>query len=509
MAHLLETKGLTKKFGNFVANSKVDLWCDGGVVTSLLGENGAGKSTLMKTIYGMQAPDEGEILFKGQPVTFKSPRDAIARGIQMVHQHFMLIEELTVAENIVMGKEPKMYGLFDRKEAERQIVEIADTYGFRINPAERVCNLSVGEKQRVEIIKALYHGAMLLILDEPTAVLTPQETEGLFKVIRRLKEEGKAVIIITHKLHETMEIADEIFVLRHGVMGGHIRKEDTSPYELTRMMVDHEPKEFTKEETEPGEEALCVENLTYTDNSGTRILNDLELKVRGGEIYGIAGIEGNGQLEFMEIVSGIIKGWRGNIRIFGSDVKKKSTREIIQMGVSCVHSDRMDRGLLLELDVPSNVLLGNQFGGMARGRRGLIDYKKLSCMADNIFGHYQVSPANKSLALQRFSGGNQQKIIIGREFLRHPRLAVIAHPTRGVDIGVCEIIRQSIVDLKKSGTAIILITADFDELFQLSDRIGVMYEGHIVTEGPGEEYTPTRLGLYMGGGTEDEHEKMC
>ena len=508
MAHLLETKNLTKKFGNFVANSKVDFWCDGGVVTSLLGENGAGKSTLMKTIYGMQPPDEGEILFEGRPVVFKSPRDAIAKGIQMVHQHFMLIEELTVAENIVMGKEPRKYGLYDRKEAERLICEIRDTYGFMINPGERVCNLSVGEKQRVEIIKALYHGATLLILDEPTAVLTPQETEGLFRVIKRLKEEGKAVIIITHKLHETMEIADEIFVLRHGVMGGHIRKVDTSPYELTRMMVDHEPKKFEKAVVEPGEEALSVESLTHVDSRGTKVLNDLKLKVRCGEIYGIAGIEGNGQLEFLESVSGIIKGWSGSINVYGTDVAQKSTREIIQMGVACVHSDRMDRGLLLNLDVSSNLLLGNQFGSLARNKRGLIDHKKLSSMADEIFAHYQVSPPNKSLALQRFSGGNQQKIIIGREFFRQPRLVMIAHPTRGVDIGVCEIIRQSIVELKRSGAAIVLITADFDELFQLSDRIGVMYEGHIVTEGPAGEYTPARLGLYMGGGTEDEHEKM-
>lgn len=508
MLHLLETRALTKKFGNFTANDKVDFWCDSGSVVSLLGENGAGKSTLMKTIYGMHAPDGGEILFEGKPVNFRSPRDAIARGIQMVHQHFMLIDELTVAENIVMGKEPKKHGLYNKKEAEKLIKEISDSYGFLINPTDRVGDLSVGEKQRVEIIKVLYQGARLLILDEPTAVLTPQETEGLFDVIRRLRKDGKAVIIITHKLQETMEIADDIFVLRQGMISGHIRKEETTPYQLTRMMVDHELAEFKRPSPKLGEEVLSVEGLSYTDKSGTNVLNDLNLHVRSGEIYGIAGIEGNGQTEFMESLSGIIKSWTGSVKMFGREIKGKAANEILEMGVSFVHSDRMERGLLLELDVPMNIFLGNQSCGLAVNKQGIIDYKKLGKMSEEIFAHYQVTPADKELPLRSFSGGNQQKIIIGREFYRNPGLAVIAHPTRGVDIGVCEIIRQSIVDLKEAGAAIVLITADFDELFQLSDRIGVMYEGHIVTEGFSEEYTPMRLGLYMGGGTEDEDKEV-
>jgi len=504
MSHLLETKNLTKMFGDFTANSNVNFWCDESVVTSLLGENGAGKSTLMKMIYGLYRPDAGEILFDGKKVKFKSPRDAISKGIQMVHQHFMIIDELTVAENIVMGKEPQRMGIYSKTEAQRLVNEISDNYGFMIDPKEKVGNLSVGEKQKVEIIKALYQGAKVLILDEPTAVLTPQETEGLFKVIRRLKADDKSVIIITHKLHETIEIADEIFVLRHGIMSGFINKEDTNVYQLSQMMVDHEPKEFVKEPKAPGKEALSVKNLTYYDKLGAKVLDELNLQVRSGEIYGMAGIEGNGQLEFFEILAGIMKGWSGEIEILNQNIKQKSVKEIIQMGVSCIHSDRTERGLLLDLDVKMNVLLGNQFSTQMQSKYQLLDYKKTAITASEIFEQYQVTPANVDMPLKSFSGGNQQKIIIGREFLRHPRLAIVAHPTRGVDIGVCEIIRENILELKRNGSAVLLITADFDELFQLSDRIGVMFEGKIVTEGRAEEYTPIRLGLYMGGGNEDE-----
>lgn len=503
MGHLLETKKLTKVFGDFTANKDIDFWCDAGTVVSLLGENGAGKSTLMKTIYGMQAPDGGEIIFEGKAVKFKSPRDAIACGIQMVHQNFMLIEELSAAENIVMGQEPRKRGLFDKKEASKRILEISDMYNFGINPSAKVADLSVGEKQKVEIVKALYHGAKLLILDEPTAVLTPQETEGLFQVIRKLKADGKSIIMITHKLHETMEIADEIFVLRHGEMGGYVRKEETNPYQLTRMMVDHEPKIFEKMQVPAGKCALHIKGLHYSGKEGNEILNDVCLDVHGGEIYGIAGIEGNGQLELLEVLSGILKGWSGEIELLGQSIKGKCTKEMIEMGAAFIHSDRVERGLLLNQNVLMNVILGNQYSRLTTSKNRL-DYKKVDAMAEDIFETYQVSPRNKSLPLKSFSGGNQQKIIIGRELYRKPSVVVVAHPTRGVDVGVCEIIHESILNLKKAGAAVLLITADFDELFRLSDRIGVMYEGHMVIEDIAEHFTPARLGLYMGGGSEDE-----
>ncbi len=503
MVHLLETKKLTKVFGDFTANKDVDFWCDEGKVTSLLGENGAGKTTLMNTIYGLYQPDGGEIVFDGKAVHFKSPRDAIACEIQMVHQHFMLIDEFTVAENVVMGNEPVKRGLFHTKEARRRVLEISDAYHFGIDPALRVSDLSVGEKQKVEIIKALYHGARLLILDEPTAVLTPQETEGLFQVIRRLKSSGKSIIIITHKLHETMEIADEIFVLRHGVMGGFVKKEETDPYKLTCMMVDHQPREFKKEMLMPGETALHIEELDYVREDGSKALDRLSLDVHSREIYGIAGIEGNGQLELLEVISGILKGWTGQLEVLGEDISGRTTRQIVESGAAFIHSDRMERGLLLGQDAAMNAALGNQYSDLVTSKHK-IDYKKIDRMLEEIFEKYQVSPRNKALPLKNFSGGNQQKMIIGREFYRNPRLAVIAHPTRGVDIGVCEIIHESILELKRQGAAILLITADFDELFRLSDRIGVIYEGHMVTEDIAEAFTPTKLGFYMGGGRENE-----
>lgn len=503
MGHLLETKKLTKVFGDFTANKEIDFWCDAGKVVSLLGENGAGKSTLMKTIYGMQAPDGGEIIFEGKAVKFKSPKDAIKYGIQMVHQNFMLIEELTAAENIVMGQEPGKYGLFDKKEASERILEISDMYHFDIDPSVKISELSVGEKQKVEIVKALYHGAKLLILDEPTAVLTPQETQGLFQVIRKLKEDGKAIIIITHKLHETMEIADEIFVLRHGEMGGHVKKEETDPYHLTRMMVDHEPKKFEKTHMPAGSCALHVKGLHYSGKGGNKILDDVCLDLHSGEIYGIAGIEGNGQTELLEVLSGILRGWNGEIELLGKSISGKCTKEIMEMGAAFIHSDRAERGLLLKQNVLMNVILGNQYSSLATSKNRL-DYKKVDAMTEDIFEKYQVSPRNKSLPLESFSGGNQQKILIGRELYRKPPVVVVSHPTRGVDIGVCEIIHENILELKKGGAAVLLITADFDELFRLSDRIGVMYEGHIVIEDVAEHFTPTRLGLYMGGGSEDE-----
>ena len=503
MAHLLETRKLTKVFGDFVANKDVDFWCDEGTVVSLLGENGAGKSTLRKTIYGMQNPDGGEILFEGKTVHFKNPKEAIACGIQMVHQHFMLIEEMTVAENIVMGEEPTRKGLFDKKEAARRIRKISDTYHFDIDPQMRVSDLSVGEKQKVEIVKALYHGAKLLILDEPTAVLTPQETEGLFQVIRKLKEDGKGIIIITHKLHETMEIADEIFVLRHGVIGGYVRKEETEPHALTCMMIDHEPKTFEKVKVALGQNVLKLQGVSYAEKNGTQILNDISFSIKEGEIYGIAGIEGNGQLELVETIVGILKGYSGKIEILDQDISKKTTKDILGMGVAVIHSDRMERGLLLEQNALMNTILGNQYTDLVTSKKKL-DYNKVDQLVDSIFDKYKVSPKNKSLPLGKFSGGNQQKIIIGRELARNPKLVVVAHPTRGVDVGVCEIIHENILELKKKGAAVLLITADFDELFRLSDRIGVIYEGHIVTEGTAEEYTPMRLGFYMGGGNENE-----
>lgn len=503
MDSLLEMKDITMKFGNFVANDHVNFSCEQGSVISLLGENGAGKTTLMKVIYGMNIPQGGEIFFQGKKVSIQSPRDAIGLGIQMVHQHFMLVNHLTVAENVVMGAEPKKFGLFQQKAAEDAVRKLSQAYGLHVDPAQRVEELSVGAKQRTEIIKALYHGAKLLILDEPTAVLTPQESEDLFKIIRKLKEDGKSVIIITHKLHETMEIADMIYVLRHGRMTGRVRKEDTNPDELTRLMVDHELASFEKLPRETGKTLLLTKDVRLRDADGVPVLSGVNLDIHSGEIYGIAGIEGNGQQELVEVLSGIKKGWSGEARLLDVDIRHKTVREITECGVACIHSDRQDRGLLMELDTVANVLLGYQYSGCFRTKQGFIKWKKTEEITREIFEKYEVSPKNTASPVGSFSGGNQQKIIVGREFYRTPRLAIVAYPTRGVDIGVSEIIHQSILTLRSLGSAVLLITADFDELFKLSDRVGVLYEGRIVIEGDACEFTPNRLGYYMGGGDQN------
>lgn len=503
MGSLLEIKDVTMRFGNLIANDHVSLSCEHGCVISLLGENGAGKTTLMKVIYGLNKPQSGEIYFEGKKVSMKSPKTAIGLGIQMVHQHFMLVNHLTVAENIVMGSEPQKLGIFQSKDAVERVRELSEAYGLQIDPQQLVGELSVGAKQRTEILKALYHGAKLLILDEPTAVLTPQETQELFKVIRRLKADGKSVIIITHKLHETMEIADWVYVMRHGKMVGRVAKEDTSAEELTRMMVDHTLAKFEKLPCHPGETALSLTGLNYTNTDGAAILRDINLEIHAGEIYGLAGIEGNGQQELVEVLSGIETHWTGTYELLGQNAAGKTVRQLIDLGLGCIHSDRHDRGLLLDLPASENVLLGYQHQRAVKTAAGWLDHKKASAMAHAIIEQYHVSPADETYLARSFSGGNQQKLIVGREFYRKPKVVIIAHPTRGVDIGVSEIIHQSILELREAGSAILLITADFDELFKLSDRIGVIYEGHIVTEGESGRFTPNRLGFYMGGGTDE------
>lgn len=503
MDSLLELKDITMRFGDLVANDRVSLTCGRGSVVSLLGENGAGKTTLMKVIYGMNKPQSGEIYFEGRKVSMRSTKTAISLGIQMVHQHFMLVNHLTVAENIVMGKEPQKFGIFQREKAVEHARRLSESYGLQIDPLQLVGELSVGAKQRTEIMKALYHGAKLLILDEPTAVLTPQETQELFKVIRRLKEDGRSVIIITHKLHETMEIADTVYVMRHGRMVGRVATSETTPQALTRMMVDHELTAFEKPACQRGETALRLKDLTCRSRSGAEVLRGVDLDLHAGEVYGLAGIEGNGQQELVEVVSGIQDQWGGVCELFGQSLAGKGGRERIDMGMSCIHSDRHDRGLLLDLPATDNVMLGYQHRPEMKGRLGLLKHGVAAEMTRAIMERYKVSPAVPNYTARSFSGGNQQKLVVGRELYRDPKVVVIAHPTRGVDIGVSEIIHQSILDLRSRGAAILLITADFDELFKLSDRIGVIYEGRIVKEGGSDEFTPNRLGLFMGGSTDE------
>jgi ABC-type uncharacterized transport system ATPase subunit len=500
LEQLFEMKGITKRFGSLIANDQVDFTCDRGQVVALLGENGAGKTTLMKIACGLYKPDGGQIYFNGKPVNLHSPKDSIRLGIQMVHQHFMLVDALTVTENVVMGKEPLKFGLFQAQKAEEFVQKAAETYGLQVSPSKRVSELSVGAKQRTEIIKALYQGAELLILDEPTAVLTPQEVEELFAIIGKLKADGRAIIMITHKLKETMAVADQIYVLRHGKMVGKVPKPETDPDQLTELMVGHKLKKFVNTPPVLGELILQVKNLRQRNELGVEVLRGLDLEIHGGEIYGIAGVEGNGQRELLEVLCGITRKWEGAIAINGRNVKGKSTRQILDMGVGCVHSDRIERGSLLELPAPENIMLGYHRSKIMYNKFGFFDRARIRKMTDALFEQYDIRPRNAANFAKNFSGGNLQKIIIAREFCHSPQLMILAYPTRGVDIGVSDIIHEKIVELKKNGTAVLLITSDFDELFKLSDRIGVIYEGAIRASGPAHSFDPNQLGYYMGGG---------
>lgn len=503
MAPLLELNKISKSFGAAKAVDGVDFSCEAGTVVALLGENGAGKSTLMKIAYGMYKPDAGSIAVKGIKTDISGPRDAIRLGIQMVHQHFMLVDNLTVAENIVMGREPVKMGIFQSNAAVDTVRRAAAEYGLHVDPAAKVKELSVGAKQRAEIIKALHQGAEILILDEPTAVLTPQESEELFAIIGKLKAAGKSIIIITHKLKETMEIADEIYVLRGGKLIGKKIKKETNPEELTETMVGHRLRPLVKESAKPGEVVLDVTDLKYRNGAGNEALRGLSLHVRSGEILGIAGVEGNGQQELVDVLVGIAKPGSGTVTVDGVGVERKGTYERLNMGMACIHADRFERGLFKGLSAADNFLLGYHRKKLFKNGFNLFSRKKLATVVEEQFAMYDVRPRDIRLQGGQLSGGNQQKIVVAREFYRNPKLIIAAYPTRGVDIGAAEAIHDKMMELRKNGAAILLITSDLDELFKLSDRIGVIYEGAIAVCGSSETFARSDLGYYMGGG--DQH----
>ncbi len=501
MVPLIEMQKVTKRFGSLTANDQVDFTCYPGEVVSLLGENGAGKTTLMNTLYGIQSLDGGQILYKGEPVEISSPKDAISLGIQMVHQHFMLIPTLTVSDNIMLGKEKAHFFLTQTKQANEEVRELSAEYGLKVNPEDFIKDLSVGGQQRVEIIKALYRGAELLILDEPTAVLTPQEIDELFATVEKLRRSGKSIIIITHKLKETMAISDRVYILRNGKMVGVRNTKETSPEELTELMVGHRISPITREKHKTGELALQTEKLSYKDQMGVERLSDAQLNVYCGEIYGIAGVEGNGQKELIDVLAGIEKNWEGDIRLFGKPIKGMTTREILDSGVAFVHADRHSRGLMLGKVMPKNLLLGSQRkSGFYSGRAiKLLNWEKINSFAEALMAEFDVRPDNLDLNARDFSGGNQQKAVIAREFSRGAKLLVISNPTRGVDISAADLIHKKMLEMRDKGVAILLISADLDEIMEMSDRIGVIYEGRIAAEREAGAFTEKEIGKYMGG----------
>ena len=493
-------RGIVKQYPLVRAIDGADFTVEQGEIHSLLGENGAGKSTLMKILYGMTTPTAGEVRVFGKPVAITRPAQAIALGIGMVHQHFMLTPVMTVAENVVIGSEPVRGVFFDRKKAEAQVAAMIDEYNFHISATAKVETLSVGEQQRVEILKALYRGADLLILDEPTAVLTPQEVEDLFRVMRQLKAAGKSIIIITHKLKETMEIADRVSVLRQGKMiESGVPVAGTTMNELAQMMVGRDVElSVTRRAEQVGEENFSVRGLSLTER-GVPLLRDVCLSLRKGEILGIAGIEGNGQTELIEVLTGLRR--PDHMELF-KDGKPLSgnAAAFLSAGVGHVPEDRMTRGLVLEMSIEDNLILGYH-RRPAFARRGLRLASAIRKFAEQERTEFAIKAPNVQERCSALSGGNQQKVVIARVFSENPDVIIVAQPTRGVDVGAMEYIHHRLLDLRDGGKSILLISADLDEVRSLSDRLAVIYGGRIVAEGKPDTWSDMEIGLLMTGGS--------
>ncbi len=493
-------RGIVKQYPLVRAIDGADFTVEQGEIHSLLGENGAGKSTLMKILYGMTTPTAGEVRVFGKPVAITRPAQAITLGIGMVHQHFMLTPVMTVAENVVIGSEPVRGVFFDRKKAEAQVAAMIDEYNFHISATAKVETLSVGEQQRVEILKALYRGADLLILDEPTAVLTPQEVEDLFRVMRQLKAAGKSIIIITHKLKETMEIADRVSVLRQGKMiESGVPVAGTTMNELAQMMVGRDVElSVTRRAEQVGEENFSVRGLSLTER-GVPILRDVCLSLRKGEILGIAGIEGNGQTELIEVLTGLRR--PDHMELF-KDGKPLSgnAAAFLAAGVGHVPEDRMTRGLVLEMSIEDNLILGYH-RRPAFARRGLRLASAIRRFAEQERTEFAIKAPNLQERCSALSGGNQQKVVIARVFSENPDVIIVAQPTRGVDVGAMEYIHHRLLDLRDGGKSILLISADLDEVRSLSDRLAVIYGGRIVAEGKPDTWSDMEIGLLMTGGS--------
>ncbi|POG55566.1 ABC transporter ATP-binding protein [Haloferax marisrubri] len=507
-APAVQLTDITKRFGDVVANDSVDLTLDRGSIHAVVGENGAGKTTLMNVLYGLYDPNEGTITIDGEPRSFDSPRDAIAAGIGMIHQHFQLVDNMTVLQNIVLGHEPSTRGLVDEDAARRRITDICDTYGFTVDEHldTRIEELGLGIQQHVEIVKSLYRGAETLILDEPTAVLTPQEVEGLFDVMEELTADGRSLIFITHKLDEAMHAADDITVLRDGSAVGTVDASATSQNELARMMVGREVLfDVDSGTSTPGEVALTVDDIAVRDERGLEQVRDVGFTVREGEILGIAGVEGNGQQELIEAITGMREPERGTVSLHGRDITETSRRHRIEAGISYVPGDRLEEGLVQDYTLVRNALLSNQtIDAFSDGV--FLDWARISDHADEIIEEYDVRPRNPEATAKSLSGGNQQKFIVGRELEREPSVLVAAHPTRGVDIGSIEFIHQRFQEMRDEGVAILLVSSKLDEVQKLSDRTAVMYEGSVVDIVDPDDVTEEDLGLLMAGRSQNDTE---
>lgn len=505
MKKVIEMKGITKVFPGTIANDNVDFDLLQGETHVLLGENGAGKTTLMNILYGLYQQEKGDIYVDGQLVKIDNPNEAIKLGIGMVHQHFMLVDNFTVAENIILGCEPKKGIKLDRKKAFNDVKELADKYGFAINPNAVIEDISVGQQQKVEILKALYRGAKILILDEPTAVLTPQEIEELGKILDNLKKEGKSVILITHKLKEVMKMSDRVTIIRRGKVTGIVKTCETNIDELAELMVGRKVTlTVEKDSAKVGGEVLKVENLSANDQRGITAVKDVSFTVNGGEIFGIAGVDGNGQTELLEVLTGLRKPHNGSIIMNGKDLYGKSPREIIDAGVGHIPEDRHKRGLILKYSLVENSVLGIHKNKEFTKKRFVMDYKAIRAHCDKLIKEFDVRTPNADVFASALSGGNQQKLIAAREISKDPELLIAAQPTRGIDVGAIEYIHRRLVGERDKGKAVLLVSLELDEVLALSDRIAVMYDGKIVDILDRKDADEQKLGILMAGGSLDK-----
>ena len=498
---VIEMRDIVKKFGNFTANDGINLTVHKGEIHAILGENGAGKSTLMNQLYGLLKPTSGDILVHGEKIDMNGPRDAIAAGIGMVHQHFMLIQPFTVTENIVLGMEPKKGVTLDMETARKNVVEISEKYGLSIDPDAKIEDISVGMQQRVEILKALYRGAEILILDEPTSSLTPQEIGELIEIMHNLTKDGKSVILITHKLKEIKEAADYCSIIRLGKYIGTVDVEEVTENDLASMMVGRNVTfKVDKPEKEPGEIVLDVKDLHGIDYRGVEILKGLDLQVRRGEIVGIAGIDGNGQTEMVEIITGLRKGTKGEVFVNGTDVFNKPPHFGFVNGVSSIPADRQKHGLVLDFTVEDNLILQN-YEKEPYSKKHMLQRDAISEHAVASVEKYDIRPAGSDKRpAGTLSGGNQQKVIIAREVQNDKDLLIAVNPTRGLDVGAIEYVHKYIVEQRNKGKAVLLVSFELDEIMSLSDKIDVIFDGKIVDSIPGKDADENELGLLMAGG---------
>ncbi|WP_217586446.1 ABC transporter ATP-binding protein [Lentibacillus saliphilus] len=504
MDYVIEMLNIRKEFPGVVANDDITIQLKKGEIHALLGENGAGKSTLMNVLFGLYQPEQGEIRVKGEKANINGPNDANRLGIGMVHQHFMLVDTFSVTQNIILGSEPTSKGHINLRKAEKEIQELSDRYGLAVDPRAKIRDISVGMQQRVEILKTLYRGADVLILDEPTAVLTPQEIDELGDILKSLIAEGKSIILITHKLKEIMNMCDRCTVIRRGKGIGTVNVPDTTVDELASLMVGREVSFTTeKKPAEPKETVLEVKNLVVQDSRKVDMVKGLDLDIRAGEIVGIAGVDGNGQSELIEAITGLTKAQSGSIKLTGKDITNLSPRKVTESGIGHIPQDRHKFGLVLDFSVGENIALQTYYQN-PNSKYGMLNFKNIYKKAGELVEQYDVRTSGLHATAGSMSGGNQQKAIIAREVDRSPNLLIAAQPTRGLDVGAIEFIHQKLIEERDKGKAVLLVSFELDEILDVSDRIVVMFDGKIVASRKPEETDENELGLLMAGSSSEK-----